>query len=62
MKKVEKENFKHLYDREPLFCKIRSYICKQGHNVDWDELKQRHDEIFDSVCKGENDLPMPDHL
>lgn len=62
MKKLEKENFKHLYDREPLFCKIRSHICKQGHNVDWDELKQRHDKIFDSVRKGENDLPMPDHF
>ncbi|XP_033358291.1 pyridoxine/pyridoxamine 5'-phosphate oxidase isoform X1 [Bombus vosnesenskii] len=62
MKRLEKESFKHLYDREPLFCKIRSHICNQGRDVNWEELKQRHDEILDSVRRGENDLPMPDHF
>ncbi|XP_003400180.2 pyridoxine/pyridoxamine 5'-phosphate oxidase isoform X2 [Bombus terrestris] len=62
MKRLERESFKHLYDREPLFCKIRSHVCNQGRDVDWEELKQRHDEILDSVRRGENDLPMPDHF
>ncbi|XP_043511425.1 pyridoxine/pyridoxamine 5'-phosphate oxidase-like [Frieseomelitta varia] len=62
MKKLEKESYKHLYDREPLFCKIRSHVCNQGRDVNWEELKQRHDEVLDSIRKGENDLPMPDHF
>ncbi|CAD1476136.1 unnamed protein product [Heterotrigona itama] len=62
MKKLEKESYKHLYDREPLYCKIRSHVCDQGRDVNWEELKQRHDEVLDSTRKGENDLLMPDHF
>lgn len=62
MKKLEREEFRHLYDREPLFCKIRSQLCEQGREVNWDELKQRHDEILDSVRRKANDLPMPEHF
>lgn len=62
MKKLEKERYKHLYNREPLYCKIRSHVCNQGRDVNWEELKQRHDEVLDSIRKGENDLSMPDHL
>lgn len=59
---LERKDFQHLYDREPLFCKIRSHLCHQGSEVNWEELKQRHDEILDSVRRNENNLPMPDHL
>ncbi|XP_017891835.2 uncharacterized protein LOC108632050 isoform X2 [Ceratina calcarata] len=62
MKKLEKEQYQHLYDREPLFCKIRSHLCNQGREVDWEKHKQRHDDILDSVRRNENDLPMPDHF
>ncbi|XP_017766538.1 PREDICTED: pyridoxine/pyridoxamine 5'-phosphate oxidase isoform X2 [Eufriesea mexicana] len=62
MKRLDSEQYKHLYDREPLFCKIRSHVCDQGRVVDWEDLKRRHDEILDSVRRGENDLPMPDHF
>ncbi|XP_071867645.1 pyridoxine/pyridoxamine 5'-phosphate oxidase [Bombus fervidus] len=62
MKRLEKERFKPLYDREPVFCKVRSHICHQGHQVNWEEHKQQHDEVLDSFHRGENDLPMPDHF
>ncbi|XP_076757582.1 pyridoxine/pyridoxamine 5'-phosphate oxidase [Xylocopa sonorina] len=62
MKKLEREQFRHLYDREPLFCKIRSHLCEQGREANWNELKRRHDEILDSVRRKANDLPMPEHF
>ncbi|XP_043256337.1 pyridoxine/pyridoxamine 5'-phosphate oxidase [Colletes gigas] len=62
MKRLKKEEFQHLYDREPLYCKIRSHLCNQGQEVNWEELKQRHDEIVDSVRRNENNLPIPDHF
>ncbi|CAK9827156.1 Pyridoxine/pyridoxamine 5'-phosphate oxidase [Anthophora retusa] len=62
MKRLERERFQHLYDREPLYCKIRSHLCDQGREVDWNEMKQRHDEILNSVRRNEIDLPMPDHF
>ena len=62
MKRLMKEEYQHLYDREPLYCKVRSHLCHQGREVNWEELKERHDEILDSVRKNDNDLPMPDHF
>ncbi|XP_015432376.1 PREDICTED: pyridoxine/pyridoxamine 5'-phosphate oxidase isoform X2 [Dufourea novaeangliae] len=62
MKRLEKQDFQHLYNKEPLYCKIRSHLCDQGREVTWEELKQRHDEILDSVRKDQNNLPMPDHF
>ncbi|KAI4481455.1 hypothetical protein M0804_009575 [Polistes exclamans] len=62
MKKLKQSEFKHLYDREPLFCKIRSHLCHQDKEVDWDELKRRHDQILEEYRRGENELPMPDHF
>lgn len=62
MKRLEAKYFQHLYDREPLYCKIRSHLCHQGREVSWEDLKQRHDEILESVGRNENGLPMPDHL
>ncbi|XP_053995942.1 pyridoxine/pyridoxamine 5'-phosphate oxidase [Hylaeus anthracinus] len=62
MKRLEQGDFQHLYNREPLFCKIRSHLCHQGREVNWEEHKQRHDEILDSVRRNETTLPMPDHF
>ncbi|XP_046837122.1 pyridoxine/pyridoxamine 5'-phosphate oxidase isoform X2 [Vespa crabro] len=62
VKKLEPKEFKHLYDREPLFCKIRSHLCHQGHAIDWDDLKRRHDEIVKEYQSGKNTLPMPEHF
>ncbi|XP_017788872.1 PREDICTED: pyridoxine/pyridoxamine 5'-phosphate oxidase [Habropoda laboriosa] len=62
VKRLEREGFQHLYDREPLYCKIRSHLCDQGREVDWNEMKERHDEILDSVRRNRIDLPMPAHF
>lgn len=59
---LESKNYKHLYDREPVFCKIRSHLCYQDRAVEWEDLKRRHDEILDEYRKGKNNLPMPDHF
>ncbi|XP_076645640.1 pyridoxine/pyridoxamine 5'-phosphate oxidase isoform X1 [Halictus rubicundus] len=62
VRRLEKEQYQPIYDREPLYCKIRSHLCHQGREVCWEDLKQRHDEILNSVRKNETDLPMPDHF
>ncbi|XP_076678993.1 pyridoxine/pyridoxamine 5'-phosphate oxidase isoform X2 [Andrena cerasifolii] len=62
MKRLEAKDFQHLYDREPLYCKIRSHLCHQGREVSWEDLKQRHDEILESVGRNETGLRMPDHF
>lgn len=62
MKRLEREDFQHIYDGEPLYCKVRAHLCHQGQEVNWEEMKQRHDEILDSVRKNETTLSMPDHL
>ncbi|XP_015605086.1 uncharacterized protein LOC107272434 [Cephus cinctus] len=62
IKKLSKEESQKFYDREPLFCKIRSHLCQQGHEVDWKKLKERHDQIVKEVMSGENSLPMPEHF
>ncbi|XP_012142677.1 pyridoxine/pyridoxamine 5'-phosphate oxidase isoform X2 [Megachile rotundata] len=62
MIRLKKEEFQHLYEREPLYCKVRAHLCHQGREVYWEELKQRHDEILDSVRRNDNDLRMPDHF
>ncbi|KAG7188565.1 hypothetical protein KM043_008196 [Ampulex compressa] len=62
MTKLAKEQYQHIYDREPLYCKIRSDICYQDRPIDWADLKERHDKILDRVRKNEYDLSMPDHF
>lgn len=62
VQKLEPIEFKHIYDREPLYCKIRSHLCHQDRPVDWDDLKCQHDEILQEYQRGENTLPMPNHL
>ncbi|XP_067013256.1 pyridoxine/pyridoxamine 5'-phosphate oxidase isoform X2 [Anabrus simplex] len=60
---LEPHQFQDLYDNEPLFCKIRSHLCRQGAPVeDWQEYKARHDELLQQWKQGENTLPMPDHF
>ncbi|XP_066594441.1 pyridoxine/pyridoxamine 5'-phosphate oxidase [Prorops nasuta] len=62
MVRLEKNEYQPLYDREPLYCKIRSKICYQGQQVEWNDLKARHDETLEKVYKKEINLAMPDHF
>ncbi|XP_033219906.1 pyridoxine/pyridoxamine 5'-phosphate oxidase-like isoform X2 [Belonocnema kinseyi] len=59
---LPKKDYEHLYEREKIFCKIRSFICNQGREVNWDELKQKHDQILKEVQNGKKSLPMPSHF
>lgn len=51
-----------LYEREPLYCKVRTHLCHQGVQVDWDAHKNKHDEIINKVSEGTMTLPCPDHF
>lgn len=56
------DQYGDIYEREPLYCKIRTHLCHQGTEVDWDEHKKRHDEMYKKVSEGVLALPCPDHL
>ncbi|XP_032667388.1 pyridoxine-5'-phosphate oxidase-like [Odontomachus brunneus] len=60
MKRLEKPAYEYMYDKEPLYCKIRSYLCHQDQPADWDDLNRRYNEILAEAKNGEN-LSMPDH-
>lgn len=59
---VAREQIGDLYEREPLFCKVRTHLCHQGVQVDWNEHKKKHDDILKKVAEGGERLPCPDHL
>lgn len=61
MRKLEKPDYEYIYDREPLYCKIRSYVCHQDQPVDWNDVNRRYNEILEEVNKNGKDLPMPDY-
>ncbi|XP_073980157.1 pyridoxine/pyridoxamine 5'-phosphate oxidase-like isoform X2 [Rhodnius prolixus] len=55
-------DWKDIYDQEPLFCKIRAYVCHQGQKVVWDDLKEHHDKLFKEFSTGNHKLERPDHV
>ncbi|XP_014469209.1 PREDICTED: pyridoxine/pyridoxamine 5'-phosphate oxidase-like isoform X2 [Dinoponera quadriceps] len=61
MKKLEKPAYEYMYEKEPLYCKIRSYLCHQDQLADWDDLNRRYNEILAEAKKNGENLPMPDH-
>jgi len=61
MKKLEKPACQLMYEREPLFCKIRAYLCYQDQPANWDDLNRQYNEILAQTQKGDT-LPMPDHV
>uniref|UniRef100_A0A0A9YZM9 pyridoxal 5'-phosphate synthase n=1 Tax=Lygus hesperus TaxID=30085 RepID=A0A0A9YZM9_LYGHE len=56
------DDWKELYEREPLFAKIRSHVCHQGTTVDWEKLKKHHDQVLHDYKEGVNRLNKPDHV
>lgn len=62
IEKLKKDDYSELYEREPLFCKVRSHLCQQGVEIEWEELKERHDSMLRDATEGKIKLPMPDHL
>lgn len=45
------------YKDEPLFARIRSKICRCGEEVDWNELKAKHDQVLKDYQDGKDKLP-----
>ncbi|KAK9507058.1 hypothetical protein O3M35_008882 [Rhynocoris fuscipes] len=62
MKELPIDNWVDIYDREPLYCKIRAYVCHQGQNVEWHDLKAHHDELYGLFVEGKHKLERPDHV
>lgn len=55
--------YAEIYEREPLFCKLRSHVCHQGQPVSWDAQKEVHDKLYEQSKSDEkNSLPMPEWL
>jgi pyridoxamine 5'-phosphate oxidase len=61
MRKMEKETYRQIYDKEPLYCKVRAHLCHQDQIADWDDLNKKYNELMSQVQCG-LDLPMPDHV
>lgn len=59
---LDKPQFQDLYDREPLYCKIRAHLCHQDRTTEWEDAKALHDEMYDKCKRSGVDLPMPDHF
>ncbi|XP_018404633.1 PREDICTED: pyridoxine/pyridoxamine 5'-phosphate oxidase [Cyphomyrmex costatus] len=62
MKKLERPACQLIYEREPLYCKIRAHLCHQDQPADWDDLNHRYNEILAHVQYKGDDLTMPDHV
>lgn len=58
---VDKDIVADLYEKDKLFAKIRSYICQQDQEVDWDEQKAKHDKLLNEIQQNKTKLAMPDH-
>lgn len=54
---MTEEESRELYRNEPLFARIRCKICKCGEEVNWDELKAKHDEVLQAYRDGRETLP-----
>ncbi|XP_012055458.1 PREDICTED: pyridoxine/pyridoxamine 5'-phosphate oxidase 1, chloroplastic [Atta cephalotes] len=58
MKKLERPACQLIYEREPLYCKIRAHLCHQNQPADWDDLNRQYNEIL----QDDNVHTMPDHV
>ncbi|XKL63572.1 hypothetical protein PGB90_005936 [Kerria lacca] len=62
VKKLANEETEKLYEDDPIFAKIRSYICESGKPEEWDSLKAQHDELLRKIENNEIELKKPDHI
>lgn len=60
---LERSDYVDLYEREPVYCKVRAHLCHQGKIIDdWNELKLKHDILYHNFVEEGKVLEMPDHL
>lgn len=60
MAELSEPEIAEFYKDEPLFAKIRSKICRCGEQVDWNELKAKHDQVLKDYQEGRDSLPQRD--
>lgn len=60
MAELSESEIAEFYKDEPLFAKIRSKICRCGEQVDWNELKAKHDQVLKDYQEGRDSLPQRD--
>ncbi|KAF4530043.1 hypothetical protein B566_EDAN016339 [Ephemera danica] len=53
--------YEQLYSTEPLYCKIRANLCRQGEFVKWEEHKKVHDQILLEKAEQIASEPPPEH-
>ncbi|KAF2879129.1 hypothetical protein ILUMI_27036 [Ignelater luminosus] len=61
IQKISQDRCLKLFNQEKLYCKIRSHLCHQDQQVDWEVLKSKHDKLLDDVLNNKRKLTMPDH-
>ncbi|GJQ71590.1 hypothetical protein Trydic_g11293 [Trypoxylus dichotomus] len=65
LKEIDEEDAKALYNAYPVYFKIRSHICQQNQPVEWQALKDKHDEFLSKIVNQETvieELKMPDYM
>lgn len=62
VKELVESEWGDIYEREPLFCKIRAVVCHQGQEVEWQKLKEHHDNVLADYQRGEFKLEKPQHV
>lgn len=61
IQRISPDRSQKFFDQENLYCKIRSHLCHQDQQVDWEVLKNEHDKLLDDVINNRKELTMPDH-
>lgn len=62
VEEMTQSSCQEIWEREPLFCKIRANICSQGVPTDWQEHKDKHDRMYQDFLAGKVDPQMPSHV
>ncbi|CAH1401881.1 unnamed protein product [Nezara viridula] len=62
IKQLVEDEWIDIYEREPLFCKIRALVCHQGTKIEWQDLKDSHDNTLKKWQHGELVMEKPNHV
>ena len=62
VKQLAEEDWIDVYEKEPLFCKLRALVCHQEQKIEWQDLKDNHDSTLKKWQQGELKLEKPKHV
>lgn len=49
------------FRNQPISSQIRDVICNQNQEIDWNDLKKKHDELLQKIEREEIQLEMPEN-